>query len=69
MIKLGIAKQQSQKGAAMLEKASRLDPLPETHYSQEVRCLKLENEKLKARIPRKFCGQCGKQGCHDNISW
>ena len=52
-IKLGIAKEQSQKGAAMLEKASGPDPLPET-LLPEVRRLKLETEKLKARIPRKF---------------
>ena len=63
LIKLGIAKQQSQKGAAMLEKANGQVPLAETCYSQEIRCLKLENEKLKARIPGKFCGRCGKQGC------
>ena len=40
-IKLGIAKEQSQKGEAMLEKASGQDPLPETRYSQEVRLLEL----------------------------
>ena len=63
LIKLDIVKEESQKGAVMLETANGQDSLPETHYSQKVRCLKLENKKVKDRIPRKFCGRCGKQGC------
>ena len=47
----------------MLEKASGQDLLPETPYSKEVRCMKLENEKLLAPFPRKFCERCRKQGC------
>ena len=60
LIKLGIAKEQSQKVEAMLEIANGKDPHPETRYSQEVRCMKLQNAKLKARIPGKFCERCRK---------
>ena len=63
LIKLGIAKEQSQKGATMLAKASGQDPLLETRCSEEVRRLKLENERHRAHIPGKFIGRCRKPGC------
>ena len=52
LIKLGIAKEQSKKGAALLEQASgnvsdQLDP------SEEVRRLQLENKKLRKRNKKK----------------
>ena len=51
-------KEQSAKGAALLEKASGQG---ENHYStiEEVRRLQKENQKLKSRIPKPPCPRCG----------
>ena len=37
--------------------------MQETKYSQEVRRLKSENRKLKAKIPQKQCNRCANQYC------
>ena len=53
LLKLGITKEQSDKGAALLEKASGQSSSQEQHYAQEVRRLQYENRKLKACLPKK----------------
>ena len=53
LLKLGITKEQSEKGAALLEKASGQSSSQEQHYAQEVRWLQYENRRLKARLPKK----------------
>ena len=64
LVKLGITKEQSAKGAALLEKASGQSPLEE-----EVRRLTFENRKLKkAKKKNKGkwnnqCGRCGSTSC------
>ena len=58
LLKLGIAKEQSAKGAALFEKASgqveRHDPITE-----EVRRLQKENRQLKSLFPKQACTMCG----------
>ena len=54
LLKLGIT---SEKGATLLEKASRQSSSQEQH-AQEVRRLQYENRKLRAHLPRKACGCC-----------
>ena len=63
LFKLGISKEQSEKGAALLEKASGQSSSQEQHYAQEVRRLQHENRKLKARLPKKACCRCGFDKC------
>ena len=63
LFKLGISKEQSKKGAALLEKASGQSSSQEQHHAQEVRRLQHENRKLKARLPKKACSRCGFDKC------
>jgi len=62
LLKLGIAKEQSAKGAALLEKASGQTNSHDT-TSEEVRRLQNENRKLKARFPKTSCTRCGNSKC------
>jgi len=61
MMKLGISKEQSVKGAALLEQASGNSSTDKA--TEEVRRLKLENKKLKSRLPTKECSRCGSDKC------
>ena len=61
LLKLGIAKEQSQKGAALLGKASGQDPLLMSRTTEEVRHLQLENQKLRSRKPTQPCFRCGSE--------
>ena len=63
LLKSGITKEQSEKGAAVLEKASAQSSSQEQHYAQEVRQLQHENRKLKALPPKKVCGRCEFDKC------
>ena len=56
LLTLGIAKEQSAKGAAQLEKASGQLEYHRNTPAQEVRRLQKENQKLKARLPAKDVG-------------
>ena len=60
---LGITKEQSEKRAALLEKASGQSGSQEQHYAQEVRQLQYENRRLKAHLSQKACGHCGFDKC------
>ena len=60
---LGIAKEQSQKGAALLEKASGQDPLLMSCTTEEVCHLQLENQKLRSHKPTQPCFCCGSETC------
>ena len=65
LITLGIAKEQSQKGASLLEKASGHESRSEDP-SVEVRKLRLENKRLKAQLPahtNQSCPRCGNKNC------
>ena len=63
LLTLGIAKEQSAKCAALLEKATgQLEYLHNT-AAQEVRQLQKENQKLKARLPKLPCQRCGNTEC------
>ena len=53
LLKLGITKEQSEKGAVLLEKASRQSSSQEQHYAQEVRQLQDENRKFKPTSQKK----------------
>ena len=80
LIKLGIAKEQSQKGAALLEKAGGHSSRATTESSdvhEEVRRLKLENNRLKKsnrsnrdgrdasqHADSQPCGRCAKTSCN-----
>ena len=55
LLKLGIAKEQSLKGAALLEKASGQDPLLMSGTTEEVHRFQLENQKLRSRKPTPPC--------------
>ena len=61
MMKLGISKEQSIKGAALLEQASGHSSTDKA--TEEVRRLKLENKKLKSHLPAKECSRCGSDKC------
>ena len=67
LLKLGIAKEQSQKGVVLLEKASGQDPLLMSRATEEVCRLQLE-KKLCSRKPTQPCFCCGsetnRQTCH-----
>ena len=67
LLKIGIAKEQSEKGAAMLEQASG-----QNRVEEEVRRLRLENEVLKSngrsnqkrdQRDKKPCTRCGSDRC------
>ena len=63
ILKLGISKEQSTKGAALLEQASG-GHHPTEKVTEEVRRLKIENKKLKSHIPQsKECTRCGSSKC------
>ena len=51
LLKIEIAKEQSQKGAALLEKTSGQGPLLMSRTTEEVCRLQLENQKLCSREP------------------
>ena len=70
LLKIGIAKEQSEKGAALLEQASGQS----SHVDEEVRRLRLENESFKSkgklqsnrsdqRKDKKPCNRCGYDRC------
>ena len=61
LLTLGITKEQSAKGAALLEKAS--GQTNSTSTAEEVRRLQKENQRLKARLPKPPCGRCGNSKC------
>jgi len=65
LLTLGITKEQSAKGAALLEKASGQNKHYESN-EEEVRRLQKENQKLKARIPKPPCSRCGGLKCEKN---
>ena len=54
LLKLGIAKEQSTKGAALLEKASGQVERHEL-ITEDVRRLQKENKQLKSRFPKQTC--------------
>ena len=58
LLKLGIAKEQSVKGAALLEKASGQSHSTPHTADEEVRRLTLENKKLRKKVEVN-CGRCG----------
>ena len=66
LMKLGIAKQQSAKGAALLEHASGQSSLgSHIKIKEQIRRLQSENKKLKAKIestqtPKSQCYRCGR---------
>ena len=64
---LGIAKEQSAKGAALLEKASGQSSQYSSGHvkiEEEVRRLHFENKKLKSQFPqRSSCPRCGNVNC------
>ena len=62
ILKLGISKEQSSKGAALLEQASGGHGSADK-VTEEVRRLKIENKKLKSRLPSKECTRCGSAKC------
>ena len=61
LLKLGIAKEQSQKGAELLEKASGQDPLLTSCTIQEVCCFQLENQELRLHKPTQPCFHCSSE--------
>ena len=65
LLRLGIAKEQSVKGAALLEKASGQSSNT-ADVEEEVRRLKFENGKLKSKLSysgTQSCGRCGRKSC------
>jgi hypothetical protein len=63
LINLGVAKEQSVLGAEQLEKASGQGSSSKIKIEEEVRKLRMENKKLKAK-PKGPCSRCGNQsGC------
>ena len=67
LLKLGIAKEQSMKGAALLEQASgQSSGERKIKVEEEVRRLQLENRKLKKKSDYKQgsdCNRCGRRNC------
>ena len=63
LMKLGITKEQSAKGAALLEQASGQTSNSSSRMQEEVRRLKQENKQLKTQFTRKTCSRCGNDRC------
>ena len=64
LIKLGICKEQSAKGAALLEKASGQSS--HSSVEEEVRRLKVENQQLQSKVnnfKQEDCGKCSRSDC------
>ena len=62
LMRLGIAKEQSVKGAALLEQASGGTSYSKVKVEEEVRRLQNENDRLRARN-NKQCSRCGYSNC------
>ena len=66
LMMMGIAKEQSAKGAALLEQASGNAAHPKIKVEEEVRRLQQENQRLRSRGGRssdKSCPRCGYESC------
>ena len=63
LLTLVIAKEQSAKGAGLLEKASEQLEYHHNTAAQQVRRLQKENQKLKAQLPKPPCQRCGHTKC------
>ena len=68
LMKMGVAKEQSARGAALLEKASGGTPVSKFKVEEEVRKLQLENQQLRSKIPksRDNCTRCDKETCNSD---
>ena len=63
-MKMGVAKEQSARGAALLEKASGSTSQVRIKVEEEVRKLQLENRDLRSRISENAkCMRCGSENC------
>jgi len=65
LLTLGITKEQSAKGAALLEKVSGQNNQTESR-TEEVRRIQKENQRLRARLPKPPCNRCGNTKCDKN---
>ena len=64
LLEIGISKEQSVRGAEMLEQASgQGSSSGSIKMEEEVRRLKQENKKLRSKSSKKPCFRCGKDGC------
>ena len=64
LMKMGVAKEQSARGAALLEKASGSSSQVRIKVEEEVRKLQLENRDLKSRLSENAkCTRCGSENC------
>ena len=63
LLTLVIAKEQSAKGAGLLEKANEQLEYHHNTAAQQVRRLQKENQKLKAQLPKPPCQRCGHTKC------
>ena len=62
LLKMGIVKEQSAKGAAFLEQASGQQSV-KVKMEEEVRRLQSENKKLKSKMSQRQCYRCGREKC------
>ena len=62
LFKMGIVKEQSVKGAALLEQVSG-QQLVKVKMEEEVRRLQSENKQLKSKISQRQCYRCGREKC------
>ena len=66
LMRIGVAKEQSARGAALLEKASGSSSQGRTKVEEEVRRLHHENQELRSRVNQtaeKKCMRCGRSSC------
>ena len=63
LLKMGIVKEQSAKGAALLENASNQTNSSTSRMEEEVRRLQSKNKQLKSRLSRRPCSRCGHKTC------
>ena len=63
LLTLVIAKEQSAKGAGLLEKANEQLEYHHNTAAQQVRRLQKENQKLEAQLPKPPCQRCGHTKC------
>ena len=62
LLKMGIVKEQSAKGAAFLEQASGQQSV-KVKMEEEVRRLQSENKQLKSKMSQRQCYRCGREKC------
>ena len=69
LMRMGVAKEQSARGAALLEQASGVSSHSKIKIEEEVRKLQMENQNFRSKLSRQngSCFQCGNDACEKGL--